>query len=44
VKDEDKLRKALKDEADRTGNADSSNYTDKEALEEILRRAQGRDA
>lgn len=37
-KDEDKLRKALKDEADRNDNADSKNYTDEEALEEIRRR------
>lgn len=39
--DEDAIRKALKDEADRTDNADSSNYTDDEALAEILRRANG---
>lgn len=38
-KDEDAVRKALKDEADRTDNADSKNYTDDEALKEILRRA-----
>lgn len=40
-KDEDAIRKALSDEADRTDNADSSNYTDDEALAEILRRANG---
>lgn len=39
--DEDAIRKALKDEADRNDNADSSNYNDKEALAEILRRANG---
>lgn len=38
---EDAIRKALSDEADRTDNADSSNYTDDEALAEILRRANG---
>lgn len=42
-KDEDKLRKALKDEADRNDNADSSNYTKDEALAEILRRAKEKD-
>lgn len=37
--DEDAIRKALKDEAERNDNADGSNYTDDEALKEILRRA-----
>lgn len=41
-KDEDAIRKALKDEADRTTSADSSNYNDEEALAEILRRANER--
>ncbi len=36
--DEDAIRKALSAEAD---SADSSNYTDDEALAEILRRANG---
>lgn len=37
--DEDAIRKALKDEAERNDNADGKNYTDDEALKEILRRA-----
>lgn len=41
--DEDKIRKALKDEADRSDNRDSKNYSDKEALDEILRRAKGKE-
>lgn len=36
--EEKKLRKALKDETDRTDNADSSNYTDDEALGSIFDR------
>jgi len=38
-KDEDKLREALKKEAERSDNRDSKNYSDEEALAEILRRA-----
>lgn len=40
-KDEDKIRQALKDEADRNDNADNKNYSDEEALKEIQRRTGG---